>query len=134
VSGKLLVVSFDAAFGAEAQSSLMIQSLEDKLCDDIPFRDEESGINYVVVAVERNSDPDLVVKGKPHLKFTGLVAWALAVDGSKWKQKLTSACRNDSTWKYRECVPMNVLVQNSKPQMRPYWSPILNFPVEKSAS
>ena len=48
-----------------------------------------------------------MVKGKPHLKFTGLVAWALAVDGSKWKQKLTTACRNDSTWRYRECVPMD---------------------------
>ena len=72
-SGKLCLVAFDAAFGAEAQSELMIQGLSDKLCDDVPFIDEETGIKYVV-SVEKNACPDLVVKGKPHLKFNGLVA------------------------------------------------------------
>ncbi len=105
--GKLGIVSFDTAFGAEAQSELMIQSLQDKLCDDVPFRDEETGISYVVISVERNTCSDLVVKGKPHLKFNGLVAWTLATDDSKWKKKLSSACRNDPTWRYRECVPMD---------------------------
>ena len=83
VSGKLGVVSFDAAFGAEGQSELMIQALSDKLCDDVPFIDEETGTKYVVISVERNACSDLVVKGKPHLKFNGLVAWALAIDDSK---------------------------------------------------
>jgi hypothetical protein len=106
-SGKLGLVSFDAAFGAEAQSELMIQGLSDKLCDDVPFIDEETGIKYVVVSVERNACSDLVVKGKPHLKFNGLVAWALSIDDSKWKQKLNSACRSDPTWRYRECIPMD---------------------------
>ena len=78
-TGKLGVVTFDAAFGAEAQSELMIQGLSDKLCDDIPFLDEETGTKYVVVSVERNACLDLVVKGKPHLKFNGLVAWACRV-------------------------------------------------------
>jgi len=66
-SGKLGLVTFDAAFGAEAQSELMVQALSDKLCDDIPFVDEETGTKYVVISVERNACPDLVVKGKPHL-------------------------------------------------------------------
>jgi hypothetical protein len=107
VSGKLGLVSFDAAYGAEGQSELMIQALSDMLCDEIPFIDEETGTKYVVVSVERNADSDLVVKGKPHLKFNGLVAWALAVDASKWKQKLINACRTDPTWRYRECIPMD---------------------------
>ena len=107
VSGKVAIVSFDATYGTEAQSELMIQALSDMLCDDIPFIDEESGTKYVVVSVERNADSDLVVKGKPHLKYNGLVAWALAVDGSKWKEKLTKACHRDPTWRYRECIPMD---------------------------
>ena len=45
----------------------------------MPFIDEETGTKYVVVSVERNACPDLVVKGKPQLKFNGLVAWALVV-------------------------------------------------------
>ena len=49
----------------------------------------------------------MVVKGKPHVKFNGLVAWALATDDSKWKKKLSGACRNDTTWRYRECIPMD---------------------------
>ena len=106
-SGKLGVVRFDAAFGAEGQSQLMIQALSDKLCDDVPFIDEETGVKYVVVSVERNACSDLVVKGKPHMKFNGLVAWALAIDDSKWKKKLNSACRHDPTWGYRECIPMD---------------------------
>ena len=100
-SGKLGVVSFDAAFGAEGQSELMIQALSDKLCDNVPFIDEETGTKYVVISVERNACSDLVLKGKPHLKFDGLVAWTLAIDDSKWKKKLNSACRTDSTWRYR---------------------------------
>ena len=107
VMRKLGVVCFDAAFGAEGQSELMIQALSDKLCDDVPFVDEETGTKYVVISVERNACSDLVVKGKPHLKFNGLVAWALAIDDSKWKKKLNSACRTDTTWRYRECIPMD---------------------------
>ena len=80
VSGELKVVSFDTAFGAEAQSNTMIQSLADKLCDDVPFTDEESGQQYVVILVKRNADPDLVKKGKPHLQFNSVVAWVLPVD------------------------------------------------------
>jgi hypothetical protein len=76
-SGKLGLVSFDVAFGAERQSELMIQALSDKLCDDIPFIDEETGTKYVVISVERNACSDLIVKGKPHLKFNGLVAGLL---------------------------------------------------------
>ena len=106
-TGKLGVISFDAAFGAEGQSQLMIQALSDKLCDDVPFVDEETGTKFVVISVERNACSDLVVKGKPHLKFNGLVAWALAIDDSKWKKKLNSACRTDLTWRYRECIPMD---------------------------
>ena len=101
------MVSFDAAFGAESQSELMIQALSDKLCDDVPFVDEETGTKYVVISVERNACSDLVVKGKPHLKFNGLVAWALAIDESKWNKKLNSACRADTIWRYRECIPMD---------------------------
>jgi len=85
----------------------MIQALADRLCDDIPFVDEETGQEYIVVSVERNQDPELVVKGKPHLKFNGLVVWALPVDGSKWRSKLTPACKTNPTWRYRECVPMD---------------------------
>jgi hypothetical protein len=107
VSGKLGIVSFDAAYGAEAQSEAMIEALSNMLCDDTPFLDEESGAKYVIVSVERNADSDLVVKGKPHLKFNGLVAWALPIDDSKWKKKLTSACRTNPTWRYRECIPMD---------------------------
>jgi len=107
VSGKLNVVGFDQAFGAESESERMIQSLADLLCDDEPFIDEETGQKYIVISVERNADPDLVVKGKPHLKFNGLVAWALPVDGSKWRNKLTAACKSDTIWRYRECIPMD---------------------------
>ena len=107
VTGKLGIVTFDTAYGAEAQSEEMIQALSDKLCDDVPFVDEETGAKYVVVSVERNVCSDLVVKGKPHLKFNGLVAWALLIDESKWKKKLNTACKNDATWRYRECVPMD---------------------------
>jgi len=107
VCGELKVVTFDTAFGAEAQSSTMIQSLADRLCDDVAFTDEESGQQYVVISVERNADPDLVKKGKPHLQFNGIVAWVLPIDGSKWKQKLTATCRSDDVWKYRECIPMD---------------------------
>jgi hypothetical protein len=46
-----------------------------------------------------------VVKGKPHLKFNGLVAWEIAIDDSKWKKKLNTACKSDPTWRYRECIP-----------------------------
>ena len=52
----------------------MIQGLSDKLCDDVPCIDEETGIKYVVVSVERNACSGLVVKGKPYLKFNGLGA------------------------------------------------------------
>ena len=90
VSGKLGIVSFDAAYGAEAQSEAMIEALSNMLCDDTPFLDEESGAKYVIISVERNADSDLVVKGKPHLKFNGLVAWALPIDDSKWKKKCMS--------------------------------------------
>ena len=69
--------------------------------------DEETGTKYIVVSVERNACTDLEVKGKPHLKFDGLVAWALAIDESKWKKKLNIACRSDPTWRYRECIPMD---------------------------
>ena len=106
-TGKLRIVKFDEAFGAEAQSELMIEALSNMLCDDVPFVDEETGTKYMVVTVERNACSDLVVKGKPHLKFNGLVAWALAIDGSKWKQKLNAACKSDPTWRYRECIPMD---------------------------
>jgi len=109
VSGKLNVITFDEAFGAESESERMIQALADRLCDDEPFLDEESGQKFVVVSVERNADPDLVIKGKPHLKFNGIVAWALPVDGSKWRTKLTTACKSDTIWRYRECVPMDPL-------------------------
>jgi hypothetical protein len=107
VNGKLNVVTFDQAFGAESESERMIPALADRLCDDEPFLDEESGQKFVVIFVERNADPDLVIKGKPHLKFNGLVAWALPVDGSKWRTKLTAACKCDTIWRYRECVPMD---------------------------
>jgi len=110
VSGKLGLVTFDVAFGAEGQSELMIQALSDKLCDDIPFIDEETGIKYVVISVERNACSDLIVKGKPHLKFNGLVAWALALDDSKWKKKMNSACRTVPTWRYRECIRWILLI------------------------
>ena len=109
-SGKLGVVRFDAAFGAEGQSQLMIQALSDKLCDDVPFIDEETGVKYVVVSVERNACSDLVVKGKPHMKFNGLVAWALAIDDSKWKKKLNSACRNDPQGDIGNVFPWTLLI------------------------
>ncbi len=33
------------------------------------------------------------------------MAWALAIDDSKWKKKLNTACKSDPTWRYRECIP-----------------------------
>ena len=79
-SGKLGLVSFDVAFGAEGQSKLMIQALSDKLCDDVPFIDEETGTKYVVISVERNACSDLILKGKPHLNLirTFLAPYILA--------------------------------------------------------
>ena len=47
VCGKLNVVGFDQAFGAESESERMIQSLADLLCDDEPFIDEESGQKFI---------------------------------------------------------------------------------------
>jgi hypothetical protein len=85
----------------------MIQALSDKLCDDIPFIDEETGTKCVVISVRHNDCSDLIVKKYTHLKFNGLVAWALALDDSKWKKKMNSACRTDPTWRYRECIPMD---------------------------
>ena len=57
VSGHLHIVTFNQAFGSESESEEMIQSLANRLCDDEPFLGEESGQRYIVISVERNSDP-----------------------------------------------------------------------------
>ena len=77
VTGRLIMMSYEEAYESDESHASKIAALGVQLCGDVPFVDEATGFRYVVVSVERNGDKELVNKTKPHLKFTGIVAWAL---------------------------------------------------------
>ena len=50
VSSQLRTITYDEAYGADANSEALIQSHSDKLCDGQYFEDEDSGERFIVVA------------------------------------------------------------------------------------
>ena len=112
VNGRLISLSYDEAFESNDSHAAKIAALGELLCNGMPFVDEESGQKYVVVSVERNGDRDLVNKAKPHLTFTGIVAWVLRFDNSKWRKDMIEQCKTDSIYRYNECERFLYLAPN----------------------
>jgi len=100
-------MSRDEAYATEASDEARIAGIAERLCGDDPFTDVDTLDQYVVVSVERNGDKLLVNKRKPHLKFTGIVAWVLQYENSKWRKDMIAKSRVDATYRYKECQPMD---------------------------
>jgi hypothetical protein len=107
VSGRLISLSYELAYESNDSHAARITELGAKLCGNIPFVDAETGLKYIVVSVERNGDKTLVNKSKPHLTFTGVVAWVLRFDNSKWRKDMVEKCKAEPDYRYAECEPMD---------------------------
>jgi hypothetical protein len=107
VSSQLRTITYDEAYGADANSEALIQSLSDRLCDGEYFEDEDSGERFIVVSVERNQDPGLVNAKKKKLRFNGIVAWTLPFQDKGISDKLLLECRQDRGLLDLHCVPMD---------------------------
>jgi hypothetical protein len=107
VSSRLNVIKYDDAYGADVNSASLIGFISDRLCDGNSFVDEDSGETFLVVSVQRNTDPDLVNAKKQNLRFNGIVVWALPVTDGTNTAILLNQCRASADMRRLHCIPMD---------------------------